>query len=106
MKRGFKSLKPLGGPRDPRHGTMTGYAYWGCRCEKCTEANRVTGIENRAQKLVNLKPEDHGKAATYLVGCRCDACKQAYRVAHREKVNRRQAWKLKKLEEVDLSALA
>lgn len=26
-------------PEDPRHGTLTGYAY-GCRCERCVAAKR------------------------------------------------------------------
>ena len=27
-------------PRAP-HGTFSGYSYWGCRCELCTEANTL-----------------------------------------------------------------
>ena len=34
---------------DPRHGTPTGYSYWGCRCAECTEAYTAKG------RLVRLK---------------------------------------------------
>lgn len=27
-------------PNDPRHGTITGYTSWGCKCDRCKEAQR------------------------------------------------------------------
>lgn len=99
MKRGFKTVKPLGGPRDRRHGTIGAYAYWGCRCEKCLDANLVANREMRANRMANLRPGDHGKAATYAYGCRCEPCREANR--HRP----RRAKRLD-LPEVDFSALA
>lgn len=101
MKSGFKTIKPLGGPRDRRHGTIGGYAYWGCRCDKCSAANLEAGRRNRAEKMANLRPEDHGKAYTYNAGCRCPECKQAGYLAKAH--NRR---KVVKGPVVELSSLA
>lgn len=32
--------RPLLSDDDPRHGTITAYLYWGCRCERCMKSNR------------------------------------------------------------------
>lgn len=40
-------------PDDPRHGTVTGYLNWGCRCELCRAAgsrNNREAKERRAAK--------------------------------------------------------
>ena len=35
-------------PDDPRHGTPTGYSYWGCRCDTCRDADSVARRTRRA----------------------------------------------------------
>lgn len=82
MKRGFKTIRPIGGARDPRHGTIGGYAYWGCRCIKCLDANREVGRQNLARRRADMRPEHHGKVYTYNAGCRCELCVQANRVTN------------------------
>lgn len=39
------------------HGTITGYAYWKCRCKPCTEAKRVS---NRSSKARAAYCKKHG----------------------------------------------
>lgn len=34
-------------PDDPSHGTAKGYQYHGCRCDRCREASRLFGVEQR-----------------------------------------------------------
>lgn len=64
------------------HGLRSTYIHYRCRCDDCTEANRVDhkrGNETRAERLAanpSLRP--HGNAQTYNNwGCRCDDCKAA-----------------------------
>lgn len=107
MNKFGKKLKPLGGPRDPRHGTVNAYVYWGCRCEKCTDANREYGAELRAATMANLSDEDHGKLSVYNAGCRCEKCKDALRATLPKRRNRyHDSQKIKALKKVNLSELA
>lgn len=69
------------------HGGSGGGYVRGCRCEDCTEANRLRckrRAEERRQLLLadpSLAP--HGKDSTYTNwGCRCDECF----LAHRERM--------------------
>lgn len=46
-------------PNDPRHGTVTGYGTWGCRCLPCAEARScyVRGLAHNTLK--NNKKENN-----------------------------------------------
>jgi len=96
--------KPLKGKRDPRHGTLVGYSYHGCRCEKCVTAQREYSRGRWAHRLENLRPGDHGKMPSYSAGCRCEKCVQVVREYGRNRYQRLK--KMKKGEKVDLSGLA
>lgn len=68
-----------------RHGTRTCYAS-GCRCARCTEAQRVGLGERKAQRYADRELTDgrlvataagltHGNKSTYNNwGCRCRPC--------------------------------
>jgi hypothetical protein len=40
----------LADPDDPRHGTLTGYTNYGCRCERCKAANTEQRQRDRARR--------------------------------------------------------
>lgn len=73
------------------HGTVSGYNYWGCRCDKCQDARReYYGMESRIEYLARVFKE-HGARAYVSGRCRCDDCRahsaevrRAYRAAHPE----------------------
>jgi hypothetical protein len=53
---------------DPRHGT-TGYGHYGCRCERCVEANteasRARGERRKAKRaLSGTHSDEHGMGAS------------------------------------------
>lgn len=61
-------------------GSGMGYRSYGCRCKRCTEANRHRGDIERKKRSSRVIPETvpHGKATTYVNwGCRCDPCTKA-----------------------------
>lgn len=64
-----------------KHGTATGYQYWGCRCAECTRS----ATERTRAYLKSRTPEmakTHGTASTYVnYHCRCDLCKAAASLA-------------------------
>ncbi len=66
-------------PDDPRHGTTNGYGNLGCRCERCTAAQRVSHhaymLRQRASGRIVGR---HGSPSAYDTGCRCDACRAAH----------------------------
>jgi hypothetical protein len=105
MRTAFKAQKPLGGPRDPRHGKYTTYKYWACRCERCREANTEYHREQRASSPVT----NHGRAG-YDKGCRCDTCVSGRRRLEREKLARNREWRAEhqmgKAVKADLGGLA
>lgn len=45
-----EKLKELSGQEPPHHGTYSGYVNYGCRCQACSEAHRVTLRARRAAK--------------------------------------------------------
>lgn len=47
-------------PDDRRHGTTTGYGY-GCRCERCREANHAYSAAKWAERKAPRKPKPEGK---------------------------------------------
>jgi hypothetical protein len=77
-------------PDDPRHGTMNGYGNHKCRCDRCTEANRIS----HAEYMKRLRAEgrivgEHGTDVAYRSGCRCDLCRLAHNTESREYDRRR-----------------
>jgi hypothetical protein len=84
------------GDGDHRHGTANGYSNLMCRCDLCTEANRVTHKEyvdrvgyrpiNKKTGKRSLTMEEyekvrpraqHGTESMYTKGCRCEKCRFA-----------------------------
>jgi hypothetical protein len=67
------------------HGKSSGYTNGGCRCDACSEAQRVYYAAWRAAK----RPQDateHGYEQTYNdYKCRCDACRAAATAARRRR---------------------
>ena len=59
-------------------GDGTAYSNYGCRCDECTEANRVRTARRRNERRAEAKdPDDprHGMYSFYANhGCRCDKC--------------------------------
>lgn len=77
------------------HGTRGNYRA-GCRCEPCTEANRIYSREylrrkaraiRELQQPVSQGPQRHGTNASYMGGCRCTRCKTAAQEARRNRIN-------------------
>ena len=44
-----------------RHGTVSGYVNWGCRCDECTEANRKAKASRRALRMAERIEEESTK---------------------------------------------
>jgi hypothetical protein len=67
-------------PRDA-HGTVRGYSFFGCRCDRCRKANADRSRERRERRRLrpDLIPEHlHGTLTGYLNwACRCDRCRAA-----------------------------
>lgn len=68
-------------PQDTRHGTLTAYDVYGCRCRRCTDAKRISGIEATKRRSQETLPGDdprHGTYGCYKVwSCRCNKCRKA-----------------------------
>ena len=86
----MKKKGGLGGPRDPRHGTPSGYRYWGCRCDVCREGNSVRDRETRESVTVT----EHNRRG-YDLGCRCDVCRDAKVAEDRRRRHESKEWKQK-----------
>jgi hypothetical protein len=72
-----------------QHGTR--YAYNRrenpCRCEECTEANRIY-LRDRKANIPAIPPTVHGSENGYVqFRCRCEACKIASAAARRDRYN-------------------
>ena len=69
-------------PTDARHGTETGYHYWGCRCDPCREAASQRQYQRRTSVSAEmLDPDDHrhGTSTGYTYyRCRCDRCRASH----------------------------
>lgn len=66
--------------RDKRHGTYTGYNYYGCSCERCRKANSDYINERKAIWRASVPDHVHGSFNGYNnYGCRCDECMEAQR---------------------------
>jgi len=77
------------------HGTRGRYNH-GCRCDKCSEANRIYSREYLQRKArahremllpISAGPTKHGTVHTYMGGCRCTRCKIAARDDRRNRRN-------------------
>jgi len=68
-------------PGDHRHGTVNGYTNYGCRCERCSEANSdYQNPKAKARREAGLEEGDprHGSDNGYTnYNCRCDLCVRA-----------------------------
>lgn len=71
--------KPLTA-NDPRHGKRHSYAYYGCRCEACTAAEKEYYYEKRRKRVERGVPEHlHGTMNAYKnYLCRCDKCRAVW----------------------------
>jgi hypothetical protein len=73
------------------HGTLHGYVYYRCRCERCKAARLSWQRDYRARHLDRLPDGDerHGTAAGYAnYGCHCDACRAAATACFNEHLER------------------
>lgn len=50
VKQGAAAQKVRSDPTDPRHGTLTAYTTYGCRCERCAAANAAYKRQYRAKR--------------------------------------------------------
>lgn len=82
---------------DLKHGQVTTYRRYGCRCVECTRANTDYMREyNRRRREANpkvvqtqgkgvpgrvVKEHHHGTDTGYVYGCRCDRCREAHRLS-------------------------
>lgn len=65
--------------RMAKHGTVTRYYTWRCRCEKCRKAAREYMRTLRAKLRTGNEAEiPHGTVNGYVnYGCRCELCTKA-----------------------------
>jgi hypothetical protein len=72
-------------PKDPRHGTVGGYTYWGCRCTPCCTAIKESVAKRKAKKRAAMSESDHGHWGYRNAGCRCDVCKKGNADVNKER---------------------
>jgi hypothetical protein len=68
----------------PRHGRPSTYQYYGCRCERCTQANTAMQQGYRSRTALPKAPRElkHG-AACAKRGCHCELGRAAARERQR-----------------------
>lgn len=82
------------------HGTYTGYATRGCRCDACRSArlkylhayraaNREARVLQDGRWTACLSTAKHGYSAYQGFGCRCEVCTEAKAEADRTQRTRR-----------------
>jgi DNA-directed RNA polymerase subunit N (RpoN/RPB10) len=66
---------------DKRHGTLSGYTNWDCRCQACTRANAKAQKRYRERLAAEPTPEHvHGTINGFdNYKCRCESCRNAKR---------------------------
>lgn len=83
-RRAFFRANPDQIPAD-KHGTLSGYQGYGCRCDACKKANADKHREYSRNKPP-MPRSAHGSVYGYCwYGCRCDACRQAMSDRHYER---------------------
>jgi hypothetical protein len=87
MRKAVKAVKPLRGMSDPRHGTPSGYGYWGCRCGECRVAAREKARADRTGVVT-----DHSRYG-YDKGCRCQVCRAAKKAVEDKRNTELKEWK-------------
>ena len=80
---------PLRTKKDPRHGTLQAYRYWGCRCQKC----RVYYSEYQREVREKAEIYTHGTTNSYQLGCRCTKCRRAQAESSRVRNTRMSSYK-------------
>lgn len=66
------------------HGTYSGYAHYGCRCENCKSAFREY-VRQARRRRSEKEPPRHGTVSGYTnYLCRCELCANAWRERSRE----------------------
>ena len=80
-----------------RHGSISGYQHYKCRCGECCHAKREYEKNLKLKKLKNIpeligpKPIKHGTHNAYTNrGCRCEICSafiRGYRMGY-NKINK------------------
>lgn len=90
------NFTPAGNPVT-HGGSGTAYANYGCRCNPCTQANRVRTQRRRLERLPDEAPRgSHGTVSTYNNwNCRCGDCLRAKSDENRESAAQRgERWAL------------
>lgn len=64
--------------KEVRHGLLSGYQHYGCRCDLCKKAKKEyekQRVLKKVPELVGPKPIKHGTGTAYSYhGCRCEVC--------------------------------
>lgn len=86
------------GVKEPKHGQVSTYTNYGCRCELCSEAHAEALVKEYKSRVRRLKSgevrhEDleHGRKYTYTQwGCRCQPCTDAATESSKESMRQYQ----------------
>lgn len=79
----------MGRPSKVRHGELSAYTNYGCRCRECTNAN-TEHYRIRRGHGASKTPPPHGTVTRYgFHKCRCEACRAACTEAKRAYRKRR-----------------
>ena len=83
----MNKVKPPTSASDPRHGTVSCYKRWGCRCAPCREAMAQRAREIRERGEI----PSHGRVG-YEYGCRCPECRQGKKESMAALAAARRSW--------------
>lgn len=81
-------------PDSPLHGTITGYNFYQCACDRCKDAARKYRQDLARRRAENPLPESdprHGTRSGYDWGCRCSSCREANSARQRRNYLERKA---------------
>lgn len=85
------------------HGTRTGYASQGCRCNACKDAQAAymrrwnqrnpkklkSNQRRRKKRVLATGPHKRGSVSMYTAGCRCAGCTRAMARYHQKRVQKK-----------------